>query len=179
MQSLPELFRGHRRESQPQSIFDEFNQLQKRMDRWMRQFPESMSELESPWFTQKLEPSFDVEDRDSHYVLSFDMPGVKKEDIRMTLDNGLLTVSAERSDQSERKRRGQYRSQQSYLSYERSFSLPPEVKPEQIESEYRNGVLRIAVPKTKALQSKSIPIGEGKSGILSQAAPVSGQKQLN
>lgn len=161
MQSLPELFRNRRREAFPPSVFEEFNQIQKRMDKLM-------SNLEVPVFDAKFDPGCEVEDRDTHYVLSFDMPGVKKEDIQITLENNLLTVTAERHEQEEHKRKNKFRSQQFYGSYERSFSLPPEVKANQIESDYHDGVLRVAIPKTKALQGERIQIGDGKSGVLSQ-----------
>lgn len=177
MQTLPELFRSNRGGNFPRSIVEEFNQLQRQLDRLTRQVPESFSNFVFPVVDETFEPALEVEDKDSHYVLSFDLPGVKKEDIRIALENNVLTISAERKSQSEKRRKGQYQSRQFYGSYERSFTLPPEVKGNQIESDYHDGVLRLAVPKPKASQIETIKIGENKAGILNQLSAT--QKKLN
>ena len=110
-------------------------------------------------------PACNVEETDTHYLLSFDVPGVKKEDIKIDLRGHTLIVSGERKEESEQKSKTQYRSEASYGSFQRSFELAEDVKADQIEAQYENGVLRVGVPKTKATKSEQIKISEGKGGL--------------
>ena len=110
-------------------------------------------------------PACNVEETDSHYLMSFDVPGVKKEDIKVDLRGHTLIVSGERKEESEQKGKNQYRSETSYGSFQRAFELAEDVKADQIEAQYENGVLRVAVPKTPATKSEQIKISEGKGGL--------------
>jgi len=115
----------------------------------------------APAFT----PSCDIDETDSHYLMSFDLPGVKKDDIKIDLKDGALTVSGERKSESERKDKNTFRSERFYGSFSRSFQLPAGVKPEQIEASYAEGVLRVAVPKAEIAKAEQIKVGEGKSSL--------------
>lgn len=111
-------------------------------------------------------PACDIEETNNHYLISFDLPGVRKEDIRVELVGEELRVSGERRQEHEEKTRSRYRMERSYGSFQRTFTLPSAVKPEQIETEYSEGVLRIAVPKVPAAKAQPIKLGEGKPGLL-------------
>ena len=111
-------------------------------------------------------PSCNVDETDSHYLISFDIPGVKKEDVKVDLIGNTLTVSGERKEEFEKKGKNKYRSESSYGSFFRSFDLTDEVKADQIEAQFDNGVLKVAVPKIKASKSESIKISEGKGSGL-------------
>ena len=81
-------------------------------------------------------PSCDIQESDNHYLMSFDLPGVKKEDVKIDLRDNVLTVSGERNDATEENKKNHFRSERFHGSYSRSFALPAGVKAEQIESEY-------------------------------------------
>ena len=90
----------------------------------------------------------DIRDTGDAYELEADLPGVKKEDIKVDLDNNYLTISAERhAEKDEKDRKGNYvRRERSYGSYSRSFDVTG-VQTEQITAEYTDGVLKLHLPK--------------------------------
>lgn len=107
-------------------------------------------------------PRCDIQDKDSHYLLSFDLPGIPKDEIEVEVANGQLRVSGERRSE---KKEGDY-SEKSYGSFERVMSLPENTDEESIEANYENGVLSIAVPKSASEEkgSKKISVKEGEHG---------------
>ncbi len=90
----------------------------------------------------------DIRDTGDAYELEADLPGVKKEDIKVDLDNNYLTISAERhAEKDEKDKKGNYvRRERSYGSYSRSFDVTG-VQTEQITAEYTDGVLKLHLPK--------------------------------
>lgn len=149
------------------------NQLQRQMEHLFENF---QSESQLDWPTNNFLPRCEVEETSDHYVMSLDVPGVKKENIKVRLHNGVLTVSGERKLQHEEKKEGQYRSERSYGSFQRSFSLPEEVKAEQIQTEYKDGVLQIAIPKVADSKAQEIKIGESKPGFFERLLSKKDQK---
>jgi HSP20 family protein len=152
--NLPSLFdnRNDRWLAEP---FQRFSQLQQEMDRLLA----GSGPVDTRW------GGCDIEETEDHFLLSLDVPGMKKDDIKIELRGHTLSISGERSEHKEEKRKGNQRAERFYGSFARSFTLPDEVKPEQIEAEYRDGVLSIAVPKAAAAGSRQIKIGESKPGL--------------
>ena len=107
-------------------------------------------------------PSVDVEEAGDHYMLSFDLPGMKKENVKINVQDNVLTVSGERKDEREEKTKTKYLSERYYGTFTRSFSLPAGIRTENIEADYRDGVLKISIPKAAASKGRDIRIGEGK-----------------
>lgn len=106
-------------------------------------------------------PSVDITENDRNFVLKADFPGMKKEEISITLDNNTLTLSAEHREESEQKEEGRVvRRERRYGSYSRSFTLGAELDEDKIEASYDNGVLTLVLPKTGKghAGSKAIPI---------------------
>lgn len=133
-------------------------QVQKRFEKMMQEFEnDSMLTTHRNSFL----PTCDVEEMDDHYLLTVDLPGVKKDDIRVELHSNTLTVSGERKSESREKRKNNCRSEREYGYFERSFRLPDEVNPEKISTEYQDGVLRVEIPKQET-QSHRIKIGGSK-----------------
>lgn len=151
--NLPSLFdsRSDRWLAEP---FTRFNQMQKQMDQMLEDR-----------FSGSSWGGCDIQETDDHFLLSLDVPGMNKNDIKIELRGNTLSISGERSENKEDKHKGNYRSERFYGSFARSFTLPDEVKPEQIEAEYQDGVLNIAVPKMAATHAKQIKIGESKPGF--------------
>jgi|SRR5690606_21384973 len=106
-------------------------------------------------------PSVDITEKDKHYILKADFPGMKKEDIHVSVENNTLTLSAERNEEAEEKEEGRVvRRERRYGSYSRSFTLGKEIDEARIEASYDNGVLTLLLPKTGKEHggSKAIPI---------------------
>jgi HSP20 family protein len=111
-------------------------------------------------------PRMEWQENEKAYLLSFDIPGMKDEDIKVDLKDRTLTVSAERKQSSERKEGESIRSEKFYGMYERSIELPQDVESEGVQAEYSHGVLEVLVPKTTKTAAKNIQIG--KQGKLSE-----------
>jgi len=153
---LPEIWRG---EASAWNPVREMNRLQRRMDRvfdeFFREYPAASEEAE-------FSPACDVAETSTHYLMSFDLPGVKKNEVKVQLEDNTLTVSGERQNEHEAEAEGRISRERYYGSFCRSFTLPANALADKIEANYENGVLQVAIPKTKATPGKDIPIKEGK-----------------
>jgi HSP20 family protein len=109
--------------------------------------------------TVNFQPSCDVNETEGHYLISFDMPGVKKDDIKIEVKDNQLLVSGERHRLSE--------GNEASDKFERTFSLPNSVNTEKIEASYENGVLNVALPKAEAAKARTIEIQSGQTGFWS------------
>ena len=100
----------------------------------------------------------DVIEEDNDYKLKADLPGFNKEDIGIDLKGGVLTISASHKDNKDEKdEKGKYvRRERREMSYHRSFTVGDEIKPEDINAAYENGVLSITLPKKEITQSKDV-----------------------
>ena len=105
-----------------------------------------------------LAPAIDIEESDSEFLISADLPGVKKQDISIECANNQMSISAERKYQHDEGRK-QDRVERFYGTYQRSFALPPGVDAEKIRAEYESGVLKIHLPKGEKMKAKRIQIG--------------------
>ncbi len=92
-------------------------------------------------------PRVNTREGDDAYYIEVDLPGVKKEDININVDNDTLTISGERKVSDEHKDDNFYKIESVYGKFERSFSLPEDVDTDKIEAEHKNGVLEIKIPK--------------------------------
>jgi HSP20 family protein len=100
-------------------------------------------------------PSADISETDKEYVIRAELPAVKKEDVEVMLDDGMITIKGERKQQKEDKNEKFHRVESFYGSFERSFSLPDNVNSEAIRCESKDGVLTVHIPKSEP--SKSMP----------------------
>ena len=103
-------------------------------------------------------PMVDICDTENAIVVTAELPGVKKEDISIEVKDNILTIKGDRSVDSEVKEENYYRRERSFGSFQRSFSLPTDVNPESIKAGFKDGVLKIEVPKSEAKKPKQISI---------------------
>lgn len=96
-----------------------------------------------------------IENKDS-YKVSLAAPGLKKEDFNIDLDGNMLTISAEKEETKEEKEEETTRSEYNYTSFSRSFTLPEDVKPENIDAKYEDGILNIVLPKKEEAKKATI-----------------------
>ncbi len=97
-------------------------------------------------------PRVNTREGDDAYYIEVDLPGVKKEDININVDNDTLTISGERKVSDEHKDDNFYKIESVYGKFERSFSLPEDVDTDKIEAEHKNGVLEIKIPKVAKVE---------------------------
>jgi len=105
-----------------------------------------------------LVPDVDITEKDDSYILKAELPGVAKDDVKITLRENMLTIRGEKKKEKEEKSRNSYRSERVYGTFERTFTLPSMVRDEKIQANFNNGVLTIEIPKTEEVKPKEIPV---------------------
>jgi HSP20 family protein len=103
-------------------------------------------------------PLADISEDDDNYSVRLDLPGVKKDDVKINYENGQLTISGERKQEREKKSSKYHRVERSYGRYFRSFNLPAKIQEDKIDAEFRDGQLTITIPKSEEAKPKQIEV---------------------
>ena len=105
-------------------------------------------------------PLIDVRESDKETVIEAELPGMKKEDIEVSISNGALTIKAERREEKEKNRRGFYSLARSFSVFERTIPLPDGIDIDHVEASFKRGVLRVILPKTDGARERirQIPV---------------------
>jgi len=106
----------------------------------------------------ELMPEVDMFESDGKLILKAELPGMKKEDIEVTLTDGSITISGEKKKEDEIKRKDYYKLERSYGSFRRTFSLPTEVRGDKVKSTFKDGVLEVIMPKSDEAKSKEVKV---------------------
>jgi len=122
-------------------------------------WPLTRGSAEGEWL-----PNIDVFERDGNLVTRIDLPGLKKEDVKVEVADGRLVISGERRSESEEKKEAFYRSERKFGSFYRAVPLPAGVKVEEVKAAFADGVLEVSVPlPAKAVPTvRNVEIEEGK-----------------
>ena len=128
-------------------LFDDFGD-----DFWRRPF-RSLAQLEPVW-SRKLAatPAVDVSETDKAYEIAAELPGMDEKNIEVNVADGGLTIKGEKKEEKEEKQKDYYVSERRYGSFERYFALPESVDASKIEATFKNGVLKVTLPKTAEAQ---------------------------
>lgn len=128
---------------------------------------EEMFRHYSPFFSRALRrngetgewmPVADISETDKEYLIKAELPEVRKEDVKVTLDDGVITISGERRHEQEQKDANEIRVESFYGTFSRSFALPENIDAKNIKAETKDGVLRVRIPKTAAATPKAVAI---------------------
>lgn len=103
-------------------------------------------------------PRVDIFEEDDRFVVKAELPGVEKDNITIDVKGRVLTVKGERSDENEVKEKDYYRRECTYGTFQRSFTLPDETDSEKIRAEYKDGVLKLNIPKPETRKPKKITV---------------------
>ena len=103
-------------------------------------------------------PMVDIYDDNDHIVIKAELPGIDKKDITIDLKDSVLTLKGERNVENEEKEDNYYRRERSFGKFERAFTLPTGLDPEKIKADYKDGVLKIEIPKPEKEKPKQITI---------------------
>lgn len=103
-------------------------------------------------------PSVDIYENKDQIVLEAELPGMKREDFDLTIENNVLTLRGERQFEKSSEQDNYHRVERSYGTFTRSFTLPQTISPENVKAEYKNGVLRIALHKREEVKARRIEI---------------------
>jgi HSP20 family protein len=131
-------------------------------DQMFEGFFRPMRVLEENNGGRDLIPAVDVSENDDHFTVRAEVPGVKKEDVDVTYENGMLTLSAEtRSESEEKEGERVIRQERRYGKYMRSLRLGADIDESKIKATYKDGVLEITLPKAEEVKPKRISVDVG------------------
>ena len=103
-------------------------------------------------------PQVDITEDDKEYLVKADLPEIKKDEVKVTVENGVLSISGERKSEKEEKTKKHHRIERSYGSFERTFTMPEDADASKMKAEFKEGVLRVHMPKNPAAQPKKIDV---------------------
>ena len=103
-------------------------------------------------------PCVDVSENKDNVIINTEIPGMSKDDVKVSVQDNILTLSGEKRQEKEEKDANYHRMERSYGSFSRSFTLPTSVQPNKVKATYKDGILRITLPKTEEVKPKEIPI---------------------
>jgi HSP20 family protein len=110
-------------------------------------------------------PAVDIAEDKGAYVVTAEVPGIKPEDLQVTLEDGLLTIQGERRMEEESSDRQYHRVERRFGSFRRSITLPSQVQADAIEASYSDGVLQVLVPKAESAKPKKITVRPAPSAV--------------
>jgi HSP20 family protein len=136
--------------------FRDFERMRRNMDRlWDSFFERGVrgADEDGEWL-----PSLDVAETKDEIVVKAEVPGMDAKDIDISLSDGLLTIKGEKKQEREEKEENYHLVERSYGAFTRSIRLPKEVQSDKISASYKNGVLKVTLPKSEEAKKKEIKI---------------------
>ena len=103
-------------------------------------------------------PAVDIAESEKGYEVEAELPGMKKDEIKISFKDDVLTLSGERKSEKEKNNKNFHRIERSYGEFERCFHLPKNVKVSDIKADYKNGILTVNIPKSEEVKPKEIAI---------------------
>jgi HSP20 family protein len=114
--------------------------------------------MRTEWSEGVWNPSVDISETKDNVIIKAEMPGLSKEDVKISVHDNMLTLTGEKKQEKEEKETNYHRVERNYGAFSRSFTLPTSVKNDNIKATYKDGVLSITLPKTEEVKPKEIPI---------------------
>ena len=103
-------------------------------------------------------PTVDISETAGEYVIQAELPEVKKDDVKVTLEEGVLTIQGQRRQEKDEKTTKYHRIERSYGTFVRSFSLPDQVNENGVKAEFKDGVLNLHIPKSEKAKPRAIEV---------------------
>lgn len=108
--------------------------------------------------TSEWAPAVDITEDEKEFLIKAELPEVKKDDIKVSVEDGVLTISGERKFEKEEKNKRYHRVERSYGSFLRSFTLPEDVSPDKVKADFKDGLLTLHLPKSARTPSKAMQV---------------------
>lgn len=134
--------------------FREMDDMQARLNRMLGE----PGRLDDPLAFTDWAPAVDIQETDKEFTVKADLPEVKKEDIKVELHDGMLSIEGERKQEKEEKGKKFHRVERHYGQFVRRFALPADVDGAKVLAEFKDGVLNVHVPKTSNGKPKPVEI---------------------
>src|SRR6266480_2210847 len=132
---------------------------QNRFNRFLGGFPNIMGSGEIHSLTvADWAPEVDISEDDRGYLLKADLPELNKDEVKVTVEDGILCVSGERKSEKEDQKRKFHRTERFFGNFRRSFTLPQDADSTKVTADFRDGVLKVHLPTTPIARSKAIEV---------------------
>lgn len=136
----------------------EMEELTERFNRMLSRWPSRQTAEREPMTVAQWAPVVDISETDSEYLIEAELPEVDKNNVKVTLQDGVLTIQGERKSQREEKGRKYHRVERSFGGFLRSFTVPEDADESKVKAEFKDGILRVRLPKTEKAQTKAIEV---------------------
>ncbi len=136
----------------------DIQEFEKRLSSWMGKPELSKNRDKESMRVMDWAPSVDITEDDKEYLIKADLPEIKKEDVKISVEDGVLAISGERKYEKEEKGKKYHRVERSYGSFERSFSIPADAEEEKVSAQFADGVLMVHLPKGEMAKPKRLQI---------------------
>jgi len=134
----------------------EIDSFKREMDRMFDDFFRPSSELSESslsWY-----PSVDVKETKDEFVISAEVPGMSKDDIKINISDNTLTIKGEKKEEKKEENHNYHRIERRFGTFQRSFTLPTQIEEKKVKASYKDGILTISMPKKEEAKPKEIPI---------------------
>jgi HSP20 family protein len=136
----------------------EMEEVSNRLNRIFRRAPATNEAGQEMLTVADWSPTSDITESDTAYLIKAEIPGVKKEDVKVTIQDGMLTMQGERKMEKEEKGKKFHRIERSYGSFLRSFRLPEDADENSVKAEFKDGLLNVTVAKTTKARSQAVNV---------------------
>jgi HSP20 family protein len=145
--------------------WDPFRELEEMQRRWASLFDRQMllpdGGKEEQFSLTEWTPAVDIAEDDKEYTIKAELPGINKEDVKVTVENGVLSISGERKSEKEEKDKKYHRIERTYGSFVRTFTLPEGTAGDKMNAEFKDGVLKLHLPKDEKAKPKTVEVKIG------------------
>ncbi len=139
------------------AVWDPFREMEELLERYGKSSRKALTKADDKSFEiNDWTPVVDIYETEDNFMVKAELPGVKKEDVSVNIENGLLTIKGEKKSETEDKKH--HRVECTYGTFIRSFTLPQSISEEKIEAEYKNGVLHLTLPKAEEAKPNQIEV---------------------
>ena len=144
------------------TLWDPIRELEEMQNRlsslFGRRLPLLRDSGEEDFTVTEWSPPVDIAEDDKEYTVKAELPGLNKENIKVSVEGGVLSIAGERKVEKEEKNKKYHRIERSYGSFTRSFTLPEDASGEKVNAEFKDGVLKVHLPKEEKAKSKSVEV---------------------
>lgn len=138
-------------------FFREMEEVSDRLNRFLGGRTRANGERESLVVTDWM-PPVDIHEIETEYLVKAELPEVRKEDVKVTVENGVLTIQGERKQEKEEKGKKFHRVERSYGTFLRTFTVPVDAEENKVAADFKDGILRVHLPKTEKSRPKAIEV---------------------
>lgn len=138
--------------------FPMFREMEETLDRLNRLFNTRPNGAKENFVVTDWTPTVDIQENDAEYLIKAELPEVQKNDVKVTVENGILTLQGERKQEKEEKGKKFHRVECSYGTFLRTFTVPADADEAKVGAEFKDGILRVHLPKTEKPRPKAIDV---------------------